>query len=144
MSQWMYGGCVRATSVYVAPCMAARRLAASEIRDGKTWISCDPTWKGTLAAASVATSLGNGWTNTVSCNVSFAWDCCTMGTEGPTKDVSNFWMWMHGRIMEVDGCPCLASTFEARIGLKAHIPKGMQQLWAQCLLAVWADVVKFN
>ena len=43
-----------------------------------------------------------------------------------------------------DGCPTLDEVCAAPIGVRRHVPKGAQNLWAQCLLTAAAGVVEFN
>ena len=50
---------------------------------------------------------------------------------------------MQGRPLP-DGCPTLDEVCAAPIGVRRHVPKGAQNLWAQCLLTAAAGVVEFN
>ena len=43
-----------------------------------------------------------------------------------------------------DGCPTLSEVCTTPIGVRRHVPKGAQSLWAQCLLTAAACVVQFN
>ena len=43
-----------------------------------------------------------------------------------------------------EGCPDWGAVFGVNIPIKAHVPKGAQQLWGQCLLTALASVTRFN